>query len=143
MAPFTWGFFKEKKQFPDREYPQALAIVPCVSLEGDAFCPFLAFTTSSQELGQWIWADFLPDSCVWQPAGKLRAQGSQTWSQCRRLGTSGCIVTVLSRSHVHVPTWKEISQALRMRAAALISRLWGWRWGTHLILTTQVGFEEL
>lgn len=27
------------------------------------------------------------------------------------------------RSHVHVPTWKEISQALRMREAALISGL--------------------
>lgn len=82
-----------------------------VSLEGEAFCPFLAFTSSSRELGQWIWADFLPDSCVWQPAGKLRAQGSQTWSQRRRLGTSACIETVLSRSHIHVPTWKEISRA--------------------------------
>lgn len=59
------------------------------------------------------------------------------------LGTSGCIETVLSRSHVHVPTWKEISHALCMRVVALISRLWGWRWGTHLILDTQVGFEEL
>lgn len=29
---------------------------------------------------------------------------------------------VLFRSHVHVPTWKEISQALRRREAALISR---------------------
>lgn len=111
-APLTWMSSEKRNQFPNSEHlrgPRYYSWCP----SGEV-CSVLFWHSQpvARSWGQWIWADLLPDSCVWQTAGKSRAQGSQTWSQRRSRCTSGCIEMVLFRSHVHVPTWKEISRVL-------------------------------
>lgn len=112
-------FFFLKKEKKERKETSSLTesiLRPLLffptSLGGDAFCPFLAFTAQCQELGATDLGRLLARLVCLAACREVESPGKPDMeSAVQELAAQVAVLRwLLFCSHVHVPTWKEISR---------------------------------